>query len=141
MRSSSSLSVFKIHRSSNGRDQAWPRRTSNPQMASPHFPFSHVPSEISFSPSWETKGSPTYDEDYRRPTTDVAEPRVASCIRFDHRRAIHLLQHRSSTSHKDGIRLQRQNTPRTGPHRVGFPAWQDSSTRFETTRSSIEEAY
>src|ERR1700761_6997846 len=53
----------------------------------------------------KTKGSPTYDEDYRRPTTDVAEPRVASCIRFDHRRAIHLLQHRSSTSHKDGIRL------------------------------------
>jgi len=79
--------------------------TSNPQMASPRFPFSHVPSEISFSPSRETKGSPTYDEDYRRPTTDVAEPRVTSCIRFDHRQATHLLQHRSSMSHKDSIRL------------------------------------
>ena len=86
-----------------GRDQEC--RTSNPQMASPHFPFSHVPSEISFSPSWETKGSPTYDEDYRRPTTDMAEPRVASCIRFDHRQATHLLRRRSSMSHKDSMRL------------------------------------
>ena len=56
-----------------------------------------------------------------RPTTDVAEPRVASCIRFDHRQATHLLLHRSSASHKDGMRLQRQITPGTDPLRAGFP--------------------
>src|SRR6266849_562394 len=94
---------------------------SNPQMPSRRFPFSHVPSEISFLPARETQGSPTDDEDYRRLTTDVAEPRVASCIRFDHRQATHLLQHRSSMSHKDSIRLYRQDTPRTDPLRAGFP--------------------
>ena len=83
-------------------------------MASPHFPFSHIPSEISFSPLRETKGHPPTmrTTDVRRclkgTHTDMADPQVASCIRFDHRQAIHLLQHRSSTSHKDGSRLQRQ---------------------------------
>src|SRR6202789_2379246 len=58
---------------------------------------------------------------------DMADPQVASCIRFDHRQAIHLLQHCSSMSHKDSLRLQRQKetekkkTPRTNPLRLGFP--------------------
>ena len=60
------------------------------------------------------KGSPTYDEDCGRPTTP-ADPRVASCIRFDLRQAIHLLQHRSSMSHKDSMRLQRRKKTRQGP--------------------------
>jgi hypothetical protein len=59
---------------------------------------------------------------------------VASCIRFDHRQAIHLLQHRLSMSHKDSIRLQRQkqNTPRASPLRVGFP--RSGSHRLDTRR-------
>jgi hypothetical protein len=106
----------------------WDRRPLNQQMASPHFPFSHVPSEIPFSLFRETKRSPTYDEDYRRPMmpkrhahVDMADPQVASCIRFDHRQAIHLLQHCLSLSHKDSIRLQRQGAPQVSPLRVGFP--------------------
>jgi len=106
----------------------WDRRPSNPQMASPHFPFSHVPGEIPFSLFWETKGHPPTmrTTNVRRclkgtHVVDMADPQVASCIRFDHRQAIHLLQHRLSLSHKDSIRLQRQNAPRVGPLRVGFP--------------------
>src|SRR5260370_38596678 len=53
--------------------------TSNPQMASPPFPFSPVPREISFTPSRETNGSPTYNDDYLRPTTNVTEHRAPSC--------------------------------------------------------------
>jgi hypothetical protein len=97
-------------------------------MASSRFPFSHVPGEIPFSLFWETKRSPTYDEDYRRPMmpkrhahVDMVEPQEASCIRFDHRQAIHLLQHCLSLSHKDSIRLQRQGAPQVSPLRVGFP--------------------
>jgi hypothetical protein len=126
--------VFKIHCSST--DDVRPRvllpdlrRTSNPQMASPHFPFSHIPSEISFFPVGGNKRSPTYDGDYRRPTSpkrrthiDVADPRVASCIRFVHRQAIHLLQHRSSTSQKDGTRLHKgKHTPGASSPRVRLP--------------------
>jgi hypothetical protein len=85
--------------------------TSNPQMASPCFPFSHVLSKIPLSRG-ETKVT-ALGEDYQRPATperhatDVADPLVVSCIRIDHRQAIHLLQHRSIASHKDGSRLQR----------------------------------
>jgi hypothetical protein len=85
--------------------------TSNPQMASPCFPFSHVSSKIPLSRG-ETKVT-ALDEDYQRPATperhatDMADPLVVSCIRIDHRQAIHLLHHRSIASHKDGSRLQR----------------------------------
>ena len=87
------------------------KRHQNPQMASPCFPFSHVSSKIPSSRG-ETKVT-ALDEDYQRPVTperratDMADPLVVSCIRIDHRQAIHLLHHRSIASHKDGSRLQR----------------------------------
>jgi len=128
----------------------------NPQMASPHFPFSHVSGEIPWFREWE-QGSPTFNEDYQRPVTpkkahtDAADPRVVSCIRSDHRQAIHLLQHRSSMSHKDSLRLSKSkaratkapptNQPRPIPYWVRLPAWQDSLTRREITQPTIKEAY
>jgi hypothetical protein len=48
--SSLSLSMFKIHRSSTDDVGLASVKTLNQQMASPHFPFSHIPSEIPFSP-------------------------------------------------------------------------------------------
>jgi hypothetical protein len=39
-----------------------------------------------------------------RHATDVADPLVVSCIRIDHRQAIHLLRHRSNSHH---IRMAR----------------------------------
>jgi hypothetical protein len=136
MRSSLSLfCVLKIHCSSTddmgakSKITTWPHRTLNPQMASPRFPFSHIPSELPFFPVVRKEGSPTYGGDYRRPTTPKGRatwtwriPKWLSCIGFDHRQAIHLLQHRSSMSHKDSSRLQRQkSSPRASPLRVGFP--------------------
>jgi hypothetical protein len=50
---------------------------------------------------WMEQRSPTFDEDYRRPMTPKRHtqtrriPEWLSCIRSDHRQAIHLLQHRS----------------------------------------------
>jgi hypothetical protein len=76
------------------------------------------------------KRSPTYDGDYQRPVrperhthVDMADPRVASCIRFDHRQAVHLLQHCSSMSHKGSLRLSKAKSisPWASPLRVGFP--------------------
>ncbi len=116
-------------------------------MTSPHFPFSHVPGEISFFPVAENKGHPptmgTTDvrQHLKGTYVDVADPRVASCIRFDHRQAIHLLQHRLSLSQKDSIRLQRQKHALGQSPSSRLPTWQDSSTRHKTTQSSIREAY
>jgi hypothetical protein len=89
-------------------------------MASSRFPFSHVPSEISFFPFWETKVThlrwrlPTSDDTRKASHADMADPRVASCIRFDHRQAIHLLLLCSSTSQKDGLKASKA-TRRLGP--------------------------
>jgi len=83
-------------------------------------------------------------------TTDVRWktwriPKWLAASGFDHRQAIHLLQHCSSMSHKDSSRLQRQNKKKVEPSDQSpssrLPTWQDSSTRSETTQSSIKEAY
>src|SRR5882724_9523037 len=87
----------KRHISSPPQANGWEYLASlNPQMASPHFPFSHVPSEIPFF-RMETKVTHLQ---WRLPTscTDMADPQVASCFRFDHRQAIHLLRHCSRIS-------------------------------------------
>ena len=65
--------------------------------------------------------SPTYCEDYRRPTTDTTDPQMASCLRFDHRQAIHPLQPHSSMSHKDSSRLhQAKGEPPPTPRSISF---------------------
>src|SRR5258708_26383922 len=55
----------------------------------------------------------------------MADPQVASYVRFDHRQATHLLQHCSSTSQKNGLRLHQKAKP-YGPvlFKLGLPAWQ-----------------
>src|SRR6266478_3570205 len=71
----------------------------NPQMASPHFPFLHIPGEIPVSLSmWITAHPPGMGSTDVRwclkdLLPDTVDPQVASCIRFDHRQATHVLQH------------------------------------------------
>jgi len=79
--------------------------TSFPILARPKWdpPFpngnkGHPPSMRTTNVRWHLKGA----------CTDMADPQVASCIRCDHRQAIHLLQHCPSMPHKDSLRLQRQ---------------------------------
>src|SRR6266436_6142923 len=75
----------------------------NPQMASPHFPFSHIPGEIPLSLSMGSKGHPpsmgTTDVRWclKDLHPDTVDPQVASCIRFDHRQANHIAQSPFST--------------------------------------------
>jgi hypothetical protein len=86
--------------------------SSNPQMASPHFPFSHVSSEIPLF-HVRTKVTQPFNEDYQRPATPKRHaqtwriPKWLSCIRSDHQQAIHLLQHRSSTSQKRWLKASK----------------------------------
>jgi hypothetical protein len=51
--------------------EGWVQATSNPQMVSPCFPFSHVSSKIPLSRG-ETKVT-ALDEDYQRPATHTEE--------------------------------------------------------------------
>ena len=121
MQSSLSLFVFEIHRSST--DDVYQLASSNiePTNGITSFPVLAHPKRDLLFPVVGNKGSPTYDEDCRRRTTP-ADPRVASCIRFDHRQAIHLLstslKHVSQGQHEA---FKGKNTPRADPLRVGFP--------------------
>jgi len=75
----------------------------------------------------------------------MADPPVVSCIRFDHRQAIHLLQHRSITSHKDGSRLQRWAKPTSFHNHQARPLWislptkRDSLTQHKTGQPTIRK--
>ena len=92
--------------------------------------------------------SPTYDGDYRRPMTperrtDMADLRVASCIRFDHRQATHLLQHRSKHVTKgrpDGFK-GKNDTPRASLLRVGFPHSRTHQLDMRQPSHPFNEAY
>jgi hypothetical protein len=95
-------------------------------MASPHFPFSHVPSEMSFSPVVGAKGHPptVRTTDVRQRTRRIPEWLAASGLTIGKQSTS--FQHRLSTSHKDGIRLhkakgERPPTPRADLLRAGFP--------------------
>src|SRR6266403_2016028 len=99
----------------------------NPQMASPHFPFSHIPGEIPLSLSMGTTDVRWCLKDLH---PDTVDPQVASCIRFDHRQAIHVLQHRSSKvtqGQLKALKAMRGNKAsshtKAGPIRVGLPTW------------------
>jgi hypothetical protein len=128
MQSSLSLFVFKIHRSSTETWGQEPHWTLNPQMASPHFPFSHIPSEIPFSLSRETKGHPptmrTTNVRWRLKGTciDMADPQVASCNQVwpsaSNPPPSTLLKHVTQGQLKA---FKGKSSPRAGPLRVGFP--------------------
>jgi len=142
---------LKIHRSSMDRGQEYYYVTSSniePANDITSFPILARPKWDLLFPVTENKGHPPTmrTTDVRRhlkgACVDVADPRVASCIRFDHRQAIHLLQHRSSLSQKDSSRLQQRQKRTLGQSPSSrLPTWQDSSTRHKTTQSSIKEAY
>jgi hypothetical protein len=61
---------------------------------------------------------------------------VASYIRFDHQQATHLLQHCSSTSHNNGLRLQKaKQSPRASPLQVG-PSHMTGTHQLDTRQPS-----
>lgn len=78
----------------------------------------------------------------------TADPRVASCIRFDHRQSIHPPSTSlECNSRKERSSLQRQGeargpaTAKANPLRARLRTLQDSLTRREMTQSSIKGAY
>jgi hypothetical protein len=132
----------------------------NPQMASPHFPFSHIPSKIPLPPPTRGGGSKrslTYQGDYQHPNcspfrrrtfVNAADPQVTSCIRFGHRQAIHLLSTLPEHIAQGRLEtLKAKSEPMRPTQHQGkspssrFPTQWGSSTRQETTWPSIEEAY
>jgi len=97
----------------------------NQRVASPHFPFSHVSSEIPSS-SVRTKvthlqwGLPTTGDVWKT-HTDVADPLVASCIRHDHRQAIHLLQTLLKHITQGRLKASKHNHQGQFPFESGLP--------------------
>jgi len=122
----------------------------NPQMASPRFPFSHVPSEIPLSRTG-TKvthlqwGLPTSDDTLKVHVQTWRIPKWLS--------ASGLTIGKQSTSPPTSLKHVTQGqleaskgfllnkTTQDGPLCVRLPAQQDSLTRRETTQSTIKEAY
>src|SRR6266403_541040 len=100
------------------------------------FRSAHIPGEIPLSLSMGSKGHPpsmgTTDVRWclKDLHPDTVDPQVASCIRFDHRQAIHVLQHRSSKvtqGQLKALKAMRGNKAsshtKAGPIRVGLPTW------------------
>jgi hypothetical protein len=124
----------KIHRSSTDafprlpKVNGWEYTTSlNPQMASPRFPFSHVPSEIPLSRT----GTEVTHLQWRLPTSNVTQralrtwriPEWLAASGLTIGKQSTSFQHCSSMSQKDSSRLQRKSDPtRAPPHQGQSPS-------------------
>src|SRR5712672_2345045 len=121
----------KTHRSSRTPSPRSEVQASlNPQMASPHFPLSHVSGEIPLS-DMRTRvthlpcGLPATG-DASKAHTVTTDPQAASCIRFDHRQAIHppstslkCNSHKERLSHQRQARHPGPQLPRSVPFELG----------------------
>jgi len=114
----------------------WHHLISHPRMSQVRSPFPRCGKQ---------KGDPTYDEDYRCPMKDMADPQVASCIRVwpsaSNPPPTTLLKHVTQGQLKASKAKQKKVEPSDQSPSSRLPTWQDSSTRSETTQSSIKEAY
>src|SRR5712675_2066374 len=140
----------KTHRSSrtpSPRNEV--QASLNPQMASPHFPLSHVSGEIPFSDmitrvSHLPLGLPATG-DASKAHTVTTDPQVASCIRFDHRQAIHppstslkCNSHKERLSHQRGLLERRANLIRSNPLSTPSSPHQRKGPTGNPTRSPFE---